>query len=269
MAQRLGGYGLLLSVYTGQQPAWSETLERFNLSFAEQASIKWIHSGDVFGESVEEEDLEKADRDAVEWPCPLQPHTREYLKQMKTRQAQEKFLAKRAARFARKLTRHTPLEAKQELESRQCDSLVIATRYEPTETLLKMLPYLSASCPFVIYSEFIEPLTECFRELQNKSLAINLRLSDTWTREYQVLPDRTHPNMNMSQSGGFLLTGIKLDPETGINEIDEELLKELRAQIGGRRGKKPKKDVESSSGKRPVDQSSSNGTSKRVRANEG
>jgi hypothetical protein len=46
--------------------------------------------------------------------------------------------------------------------------------------------------------------------------------------------------MNMSQSGGFLLTGIKLCPETGHNELDEEVRAQIRAQIGGRRGRRPK-----------------------------
>ena len=33
---------------------------------------------------------------------------------------------------------------------------------------------------------------------------------DTWLREYQVLPGRFHPHMNMATSGGYLLTGIYL-----------------------------------------------------------
>ena len=77
-------------------------------------------------------------------------------------------------------------------------------------------------------------------ELQKRKLAINLRLSDTWMREYQVLQGRTHPCMNMTQSGGFILTGTKLCPRTGQNELDEKLLLELRSQIGGRRGRKSK-----------------------------
>jgi hypothetical protein len=56
--------------------------------------------------------------------------------------------------------------------------------------------------------------------------------------------------MNMSQSGGFILTGIKLDPETGHNELDESLLKEIRAQLGGRRRKK-RKDGQASSAQGP------------------
>ena len=74
-------------------------------------------------------------------------------------------------------------------------------------------------------------------ELQKQNLAINLRLSDTWFREYQVLPGRTHPNMTMSQNGGFILTGIKLDPVLGVNEMDEDERKKIRDQMGGRRGK--------------------------------
>lgn len=162
------------------------------------------------------------------------------MKRMKEEKEREAFLAKRSARFARKLTRHSGPEAKEWFLARKSDALIIASKYDPTSTLLQMLPFLAPSCPFVLYCEFIEPLTECFRELQRLQLAINLRLSDTWTREYQVLPGRTHPNMNMSQSGGFILTGIKLDPQTGINELDEALVKEIRAQIGGRRGKKSK-----------------------------
>jgi tRNA (adenine-N(1)-)-methyltransferase non-catalytic subunit len=256
VAQRMGGYGKIFSIYSGQQPSFSDMISKFNLSFGENFSIKNLHSGDIFGDdagadatgtvpdgetntaTADESDTEKADREILHWPCPLRAHTRNYLQNMRTHVERVDFLSKRCARFARKLTRHTPAEAAEWVNERPCDSLIIAARYDPTETLLGLLPYLAPSCPFVVYSEFIEPLAECFREVQKQDLAINLRLSDTWTREYQVLPGRTHPNMNMSQSGGFILTGTKLCPETGHNELDEELLKEIRLQIGGRRGKK-------------------------------
>lgn len=246
IAQRMGGYGKVLSVYSGQQPPYVEMIQRFNLSFAEQHSIKWLHSGDVFSEDVvtaddpEAQDPERVERESLIWPCPLQSHTRAYLENMKSQRERREFLAKRCARFARKLTRHTGMESKEMLLSRKCDSIVLASRYDPTSTLLDLLPYLMPSCPFVVYSEYIEPLVECFRELQKQSLAINIRLMDTWMREYQVLPGRTHPAMNMSQCGGFLLTGIKLCPIHGHNELDDNLLKELRGLVGGRRGRKTK-----------------------------
>jgi tRNA (adenine-N(1)-)-methyltransferase non-catalytic subunit len=275
LAQRMGGYGTILSVCSGQQQPFIEMMDKFNLTFSEQSSIKWVHSGDLFDDhkDEDEEDLEKADREVIGWPCALQDHTVEYLKSMPSRQDQEKFLAKRSARFARKLTRHSPLEAKQRLLSRQSDSIILVVRYDPTETLLGLLPYLAPSSPFVVYCEFIEPLTQCFLQLQRQNLAINLRVSDTWAREYQVLPGRTHPNMNMSQSGGFLLTGIKLDPVTGVNEMDVELLKEIRQQMGGRRGRKTKpkgdKDDDASHKTKSVPSTEEETARKRQRVDDG
>mmetsp|Transcript_8504 Transcript_8504/g.25194 ORF Transcript_8504/g.25194 Transcript_8504/m.25194 type:complete len:512 (+) Transcript_8504:357-1892(+) len=244
LAWRMAGYGKILSVYEGQQPSFLEMLRRYNMSFAENASIKWLHAGDVYGESddndTEEPDPDKAERDSLEWPCPLQNHTRKYLETMETVREKRQFLAKRCARFTRKLTRQTPMESKKMLQARKSDSIIIAVRYDPTETLLGLLPYLATSSPFVVYCEYIEPLTECFMELQKRKLTINLRLSDTWMREYQVLQGRTHPSMSMTQSGGFILTGTKLCPETGHNDLSEELAQELRMTVGGRRGKKKK-----------------------------
>ncbi len=67
------------------------------------------------------------------------------------------------------------------------------------------------------------------------TIAINLHLTDSWFREYQVLEGRTHPNMMMSRNGGYLLTGTKLCPRTGMNELDKGELREMRARLGGRR----------------------------------
>ena len=265
LAQRMGGYGKIISLYQGQQMSFTEMIARFNLSFAENHSIKWLHTGEVLAddaarpvapstggagvvEEVSEEvvDYELADREQLVWPCPLQPHTRTYLENMSSDRDRADFLAKRCSRFARKLTRHTVLEAREWVHdpNRLCSSIILATKYDPTACLLKMLPHLAPSCPFVVYSEFIEPLAECFRELQRQNLAINLRLTDTWYREYQVLPGRTHPNMNMSQSGGFILAGVKLCPITGKNELDDSVVKALKAQEKGRRGRQRKKSKE-------------------------
>lgn len=39
-----------------------------------------------------------------------------------------------------------------------------------------------------------------------------LELGETWMREYQVLPQRTHPTMRMNAASGYILSGIKVDP---------------------------------------------------------
>ncbi len=42
-----------------------------------------------------------------------------------------------------------------------------------------------------------------------------MTLSETWMRQYQVLPKRTHPLMSMSGSGGFILVGYKVRTNWG------------------------------------------------------
>ena len=56
--------------------------------------------------------------------------------------------------------------------------------------------------------------------------------------------------MTMSQSGGFILTGVKLCPVTGTNELDEGVAKALKAQERGRRNRQRQKSKQAKK-KRP------------------
>mmetsp|Transcript_4161 Transcript_4161/g.5783 ORF Transcript_4161/g.5783 Transcript_4161/m.5783 type:complete len:474 (-) Transcript_4161:160-1581(-) len=196
----------------------------------EQESESWFLNNDTDTET--ETDHELNERKTLIWPCPIQPHTRSFVHDMKNIYQKEQFLNKRCARFCRKLTRHTLLEGRSTIINNQqsCNSLILACKYDPKHTLLHLLPFLAPSCPFVVYYEYMEPLIDIFQHLQAQKLAINLRLSDTWMREYQVLPGRTHPNMSMSQNGGFLLWGLKLCPINGINELSADFVKEIRKE---------------------------------------
>ena len=55
----------------------------------------------------------------------------------------------------------------------------------------------------------LQPLLDLYQELKACGCT-NLQLSETWLREYQVLPERTHPEVNMSGGGGYLLRGTKV-----------------------------------------------------------
>ncbi|KAL7521838.1 hypothetical protein ACHAWX_006526 [Stephanocyclus meneghinianus] len=322
VTRRMGGYGSVLALYEGQQPSYLEVVQRMNFNVMERQSLKWVSMGELFASDEDKRrqmesfvdqdgnviDVEKRDREGIQWPCPLMPHTRNYLlTEVKEEKKIKQFLDKRCSRFARKLTRLSMLELRDLVASckereengsshssaghngedgpttnsiprgiepknnngaisneiRQCDSIIIATKYDPTITILRLLPYLAPSCPFVIFHEFLEPLLETFRTLQNyglqaentdssmpmmcrRNIAINLRLTDTWFREYQVLEGRTHPNMTMSQNGGYLLMGTKLCPKTGTNEMDPETVRMLRAKMGPTR--RPKKGGKDKSG---------------------
>ncbi|XP_019947189.2 tRNA (adenine(58)-N(1))-methyltransferase non-catalytic subunit TRM6 [Paralichthys olivaceus] len=93
------------------------------------------------------------------------------------------------------------------LEGRNADGLIIASRFHPCPLLMSLLKFLSPSRPFVVYSQYKEPLIECYTKLREQGGTVSLRLTDTWLRHYQVLPNRTHPQLLMSGGGGYLLSG--------------------------------------------------------------
>ena len=45
---------------------------------------------------------------------------------------------------------------------------------------------------------------------QTRRQAVALALQESFWREWQVLPARTHPAMSMSATGGYLLSGIQV-----------------------------------------------------------
>jgi len=95
---------------------------------------------------------------------------------------------------------------------KEITNLIIASKYHPKNILLTLLPFLPASCPFVVYFPYKEPLMECRLILSDMKIAACLELTESWFRTIQVLPNRTHPQNMMSGSGGYLLHGIKIQP---------------------------------------------------------
>lgn len=97
------------------------------------------------------------------------------------------------------------------LNTKSLDSLVIVSQHDHPLPILKMcIEFLAYSRPFVIFNDQLDPLLECYQYLKSNSLAVSLNLSESWLRKYQVLPDRTRPEMNASGYGGYLLSGIKV-----------------------------------------------------------
>ncbi|XP_048356162.1 tRNA (adenine(58)-N(1))-methyltransferase non-catalytic subunit TRM6 [Sphaerodactylus townsendi] len=105
------------------------------------------------------------------------------------------------------------VEAAALLKGKDADGLIVASRFHPAPLLLSLLEFVAPSRPFVVYCQYKEPLLECYTKLRERGGVVNLKLSETWLRNYQVLPDRSHPKLTMSGGGGYLLTGI-----TVINE---------------------------------------------------
>uniref|UniRef100_A0A8D0GRJ5 tRNA (adenine(58)-N(1))-methyltransferase non-catalytic subunit TRM6 n=1 Tax=Sphenodon punctatus TaxID=8508 RepID=A0A8D0GRJ5_SPHPU len=106
-----------------------------------------------------------------------------------------------------------------------CCRLIVASRFHPAPLLVSLLEFVAPSRPFVAYCQYKEPLLECYTKLREKGGVVNLKLSETWLRNYQVLPERSHPKLMMSGGGGYLLSGI-----TVVNESVKSDASHVEAQ---------------------------------------
>ncbi|KIY50409.1 Gcd10p-domain-containing protein [Fistulina hepatica ATCC 64428] len=108
----------------------------------------------------------------------------------------------------RKVVVQALVDAREELFAGEFEGLIIASQYEPYSIVEKLSPYLAGSAPIVIHSPYPEVLVETQNKMRMLSKYLAPTLTEAWLRQYQILPGRTHPFMNMSGSGGYILSAI-------------------------------------------------------------
>lgn len=126
----------------------------------------------------------------------------------KSRAATDPKDAERAARKQRRMQEQE--RALGLLRTRSLDGLLVASKHHPTAIVLSLLEFVAPSRPFAVFCSYREPLVDCYAQLKDAGNAVFLKISESWLRSYQVLPDRTHPAINMSGGGGYVLSGIKV-----------------------------------------------------------
>jgi len=183
IAERLGGYGKVINLYEGPQSS-TPLFEFFNFSPEIKNSVYHFPLSEIR---------------TVKDPKPDRVDTMD----ISVEQPTEVDIAH---------IKRTRYEEARTLIASGVDSLVMISRYEPNSVLKEVFPYLTLSRPFVLFSTFPQTLAECFDTLIKQKAALNLDLTETWMRTYQVLPDRTHPMMNMEAASGYVLSGMKVEP---------------------------------------------------------
>ncbi|KAK7151161.1 hypothetical protein R3I93_012179 [Phoxinus phoxinus] len=227
--ERMGGFGSVIQMYPGGGPTragmesfglpshFHETLHDFplckvnallagTLDLTEkdadsQANGSRIGGSDSSQETSGVSEEKKSEPQSMEVSVdPQEEMRRAERERLREQRAQEKKVKMEEKR--KKLASAAAL-----LEGRNADGLVIACRLHPCPVLMGLLKFLAPSRPFVVYCQYREPLIECYTKLREQGGAISLRLTDSWIRHYQVLPNRTHPLLLMSGGGGYLLSG--------------------------------------------------------------
>lgn len=223
--ERMAGHGTLIQLYGGQAPV-RPALESFNFPnhFYETLNVFPLSQVATLGiekETPKEPDLLNVTTDPVDngdvdmnnsrtLPNASAEDSPEVAandtdEEMDTA-ADEKSEGQRRKRKA--IREQQTLISKKIIEQKDMDGLICATRFHPTPVVLAIVDYLAPSRPLVVFSQYKEPLVDCYVKLRDKGGMVCLKMTETWLREYQVLSNRTHPQVNMSGCGGYLLTGM-------------------------------------------------------------
>lgn len=102
-------------------------------------------------------------------------------------------------------------EEAMELLKEKVDSLVIVSKEDPFNIAKELLQFVHPGRPVVIFHTCKEILMECYSSLKALDKMVNVRLLSNWMRNYQVLPMRTHPAVQISGTSGFLLVGYTVN----------------------------------------------------------
>lgn len=86
------------------------------------------------------------------------------------------------------------------------DSAVIAVDCDPVDLTLRAVRWVRPSGALVVYCSELAPLAKIFRALRDTMQAKNIKVQTLWTREMQVLPQRTHPMMSTDGAAGYMLS---------------------------------------------------------------
>ncbi|KAG8891982.1 tRNA (adenine(58)-N(1))-methyltransferase non-catalytic subunit trm6, partial [Tulasnella sp. 403] len=124
----------------------------------------------------------------------------------------------------RRLKRQTRAEElrsrREELWAGEWDALLIATEYEPFAVSEKLFPYLGGSAGIIIHSPYVQILANVHQKMRTRREYLSPSITEAWHRQYQVLPGRTHPMMNTSGSGGYLLSVTKVYDDATANSVN-------------------------------------------------
>ncbi|GAB5588059.1 tRNA (adenine(58)-N(1))-methyltransferase non-catalytic subunit trm6 [Umbelopsis nana] len=197
VAERMGGYGKILGIYDGLNQNY-DVLRYYNFSkriLDSISALPWTMvdkdqpTSDVFVHKTEEEVQAMPEREQISYE-------------------------------RRKKTVDRIQSARDLLYEGGFDGLIVASQYTPMSILERLLPYIAGSRPIVFFSGHKEFLVESFHEMRISNNYLNVQLTESWLRRYQVLPGRTHPTMTTSGGGGYILSSTRVIDNPNENAVD-------------------------------------------------
>ncbi|CAH3150084.1 unnamed protein product [Porites lobata] len=216
LLERMGGIGSLIQIYSGDFPG-RQALDYFNFPKAFMESLSGFPMDKIttLGTSTADTKMPLSAAESSDAAAQAAAPTNETSDGRSNSGEEEdgNSMTEQEKLVRRTRRQNEESKARQELENGNIDGLVVASRFQPSPLVMSLLPRLAPSRPFVVYCQYKEPLMECYVNLRERGTAINIHLTETWWRHYQVLPARTHPEIAMNGTGGYLLCGITVKPD--------------------------------------------------------
>ncbi|KZO93990.1 Gcd10p-domain-containing protein [Calocera viscosa TUFC12733] len=195
MLERMGGTGRLLEVHDADSPPAHHVLGMMNLSQEEMSPLRVLNWAT-----------------AEETHTPIFPPTEVSGKKIKSERERRRI-------EKRKEAVDQVLDSRRELFEGDWDAMIVASQYEPFSIVERLGKYLGGSANCVLHSPYSSVLADVQYKLRQQGGWLHLQLTEGWLRRYQVLPGRTHPDMNVQGSGGWLLHAIKVYDDPSASSV--------------------------------------------------
>ncbi|RKP22416.1 Gcd10p family-domain-containing protein, partial [Syncephalis pseudoplumigaleata] len=179
---RMGGHGQMLAIHHGDNHNF-DVMRYLNFPRHYTEPLRTISWEQIYATGEEKDEEEEGDA-LTEW--------------------------QRKSMDRRRIRRERISEARDMLAAGNFDGLLVATQMCPISVLDRLLPHVAGSRPVVFYGPCKELLVDLTAHMRRSPDCLNVQLTESWLREHQVLSGRTHPLMNMSSGGGFLVAATKV-----------------------------------------------------------
>ncbi|KAG9305708.1 hypothetical protein G9A89_005106 [Geosiphon pyriformis] len=182
--ERMGGFGVVLGIHDNENHNY-DVVRYMNFTQNINNSLRVLSWQQVLKDEEEEVAFDSQDESTL------------------SENDLKGYLRRKAAHYKLK-------ETQQLLWEGGFDGLIIASQYQHESILETLIPYIAGSRPIVIYHTNKEVLVNTCVHMRIVKHYLNPQISESWLRNYQVLPGRTHPEMSTTGGGGYILSTIRV-----------------------------------------------------------
>jgi len=114
------------------------------------------------------------------------------------------------------------------------DGLIVSSEYDPWSILETTYTHLTGSASIVFHYPYLQILVDLQAKMRGAGGYLGTNITEAWKRKYQALPGRTHPMMNMSGTGGYILHAFKIfdDPDAQAILVHRQKKRKLEKLVG-------------------------------------